>query len=57
MWKNFFYFFGLFAYMIGTIGGFGVATYNKETFIAICVLVLAAMGFPVAKRWFKSLTN
>ena len=49
-------FFGLFAYVVGSIGGFGYAIYAKAYFIAVCVAVLAGMAFPTAKEWFKSLT-
>lgn len=47
----------LFAYAVGAIGGFGVSAYTKEYFIAGCVLVLAAMAFPFAKKTFKFLSD
>lgn len=55
--KKFAYLFGLCAYVVGTIGGIGYAIYNKAYLIAICVAVLAWMGFPVAKKWFDSLLD
>lgn len=48
-------FVGLCAYAVGSIGGFGYALYSKAYFVAVCVVVLAAMAFPTAKNWFKSL--
>ena len=50
-------FFGLFAYVVGSIGGFGYAMYSKAYFIGVCVVVLAAMAFPTAKKWLDSLLN
>lgn len=50
------YFFGLFAYIVGSIGGFGYAAYCKAWFIAVCIVVLAYMAFGTAKGWFKGLT-
>ena len=48
-------FFGLCAYGVGSIGGLGWAIYNNEWVLAVCTLVLAAMAFPTAKKWFKEL--
>lgn len=53
--KNFIYFFCLFAYIVGAIGGFGISVYNNEWHIAISTVILAAMAFPTAKKMFKSL--
>jgi len=50
-------FFGLFAYAVGAIGGFGYSMYCKAYFIAVCVVVLAVMAFPTAQKWFKELTD
>lgn len=50
------YFFGLCAYVIGSIGGFGYAAYCKAWFIAVCIVVLAYMAFGTAKAWFRGLT-
>ena len=50
-------FFGLFAYAVGAIGGFGYAMYCKAYFIGVCVVVLSAMAFPTAKKWFKDILN
>lgn len=55
--KKVFYFFALFAYAVGVIGGIGYSTYSKAYFIAACIVVLAAMAFPTAKDFFKKLTN
>ena len=46
-------FFGLFAYVIGAIGGIGYACHVKEYVIAACIVVLAGMAFPTAKKWFN----
>ena len=48
-------FFGLFAYVVGAIGGFGYACYCKAYVIAVCIILLAVMAFPTAKKWFKEL--
>lgn len=56
-WKPIVAFFALFAYLIGTIGGFGSAAYAGEWFIAICIVVLAIMAFPKAKECWKRLTE
>ena len=55
--KKYVYFFGLFAYAVGTIGGIGYACYSKAWFIAACVAVLAVMAFPKAKEFFEQLTD
>ena len=57
MLKKFGYFFALAAYAVGAIGGFGYALYNKAYFIAVCVVALAAMAFPTAKKFFNNLIN
>ena len=57
MIKKFGSFFGMCAYIVGAIGGFGFAMYNKAYFIAVCVLLLAAMAFPTLKKFFKNLTE
>lgn len=49
--------FGLFAYVVGAIGGFGYAMYSKAYFIGICVLALAAMAFPTLKKFWKELNS
>lgn len=41
------------AWLVGAIGGFGVALYNHSYFIAICVVALAVMAFPRAKKVFE----
>lgn len=55
--KKVFYFFALFAYAVGVIGGIGYSAYSKAYFIAACIVVLAAMAFPTAKNFFKKLIN
>lgn len=55
MLKKIGYFFGLCAYAVGAIGGFGYSAYCKAWFIAICVVALAAMAFPTAKKFFNGL--
>lgn len=50
-------FFGLCAYVLGAIGGFGYAMYSKAYLIAACIVVLAVMAFPKAKEWFKGLVG
>lgn len=57
MLKKIGYFFGLAAYVLGSIGGFGWSIYGKGYLVAAAVIVLAAMAFPTAKKWFKGLTN
>lgn len=52
---NFPAFFGLCAYVLGAIGGFGYALYSKAYLIAACIVILAVMAFPKAKEWWKGL--
>lgn len=52
---NWIAFFGLCAYVLGAIGGFGYALYSKACLIAVCIVVLAIMAFPKAKEWFRGL--
>lgn len=55
--KKFLYFFAICAYIVGAIGGFGYAMYNKAYFIAVCVVALAAMAFPTAKKFLKLMSE
>lgn len=55
--KKILYFFGLFAYILGSIGGFGYALYCKAYVIAIAVVVLAIMAFPTARTWFNEIID
>jgi len=55
MAKKIIYFFGIFAYAIGVIGGFGTAVYNGEYVIAASVVVLAAMAAPAVKKFVNRL--
>ena len=41
------------AWVVGAIGGVGVAAYNKYYFIGLCVVALAIMAFPRAKKIFE----
>lgn len=49
--------FGLFAYIVDTIGGFGYAAYCKAWFIACCVALLGWFAFPKAKEFFNELNS
>lgn len=55
--RKFISFFGLFLYIIGTIGGIGYCLYNKAYVIAIAVAVLSVMAFPTVRNMFKYLTD
>ena len=55
--KKFWNFFGLCFYTVGAIGGFGYVMYNGAYFIAFCVIVLAVLAFPEAKKMFKDMMN
>lgn len=63
MLKKFGYFFGMCAYAVGaiggfgSIGGFGYACYCKAYFIAVCVVALAVMAFPTVKSFYNKLMN
>lgn len=57
MLKKIGYFFGLCAYTVGAIGGFGYACYCKAYFIAVCVVALAVMAFPTVKSFYNKLVN
>ena len=51
------YFFEMCAYVLGSIGGFGWALYNKAYLITACIVVLAIMAFPELKRAIRNITN
>lgn len=55
--KKIWNFFGICFYVVGAIGGFGNAMMNRSYFIASCVIVLAVLAFPEAKRMVKDLLN
>ena len=55
--KKFVDFFGTCAYVVGSIGGFGLAVASGNYFIAACVLALSIMAFPTAKEMVKDLNN
>ena len=48
-------FIAAFMWAVGTIGGFGLAAYNREWIIAACVAVLGALAFPTIRRFFKEM--
>ena len=53
--KKFFYFFMLWFYLIGTIGGICFALYNDAWYIAVAIVGLAYMAFFKAKDYYKLL--
>lgn len=48
-------FFGLCAWVLGTIGGFGYAAYNKAWLIAVCVAVLGVFSWKTVKGFVDEL--
>lgn len=50
-------FFGLCAYVLGVLGGFGYLWWIKEKPIALCIVVLGIMAFPTAKKFWKELNT
>ena len=55
--KSIYYFFCLAAWVLGTVGGFGWAAFNKAWLIALAVLALGAMAFPYVRKCFQHLKN
>lgn len=53
MKKSFFNWAAFCLWVVGALGGFGVAIANGYYFIACCVVALAAMAFPYAKKVFE----
>ena len=47
----------LMAYALGAIGGTGYALYSRAYVIAIAVVVLAVLAFPVVKKIFQDWTK
>ena len=47
----------LIAYVMGAIGGTGYALYCRAYVIAIAVVVLAVLAFPVVKKIFQDWTK
>ena len=47
----------LMAYVMGAIGGTGYALYCRAYVIAIAVVVLAVLAFPVVKKIFQDSTK
>lgn len=42
-------------YVLGSIGGFGYAMYNKAYLIGVCVACVAAMAYPYVREAVKDL--
>ena len=57
MKKQFLSFFGICAYVMGTIGGFGFSVYGGSWPVAIAVLILAFMAWPTAVNYWKYLND
>ena len=53
MVKKFYCFAVIAAWVLGTVGGFGWAAYNKAWLIAACIAALGAMAFPYVKKVFQ----
>lgn len=54
--KKILYFLALFAYAVGVLGGIGYALYGGSGyFVPACLVVLAVMAFPEAKRCYNKL--
>ena len=47
----------LMAYVMGAVGGTGYALYCRAYVIAIAVVVLAVLAFPVVKKIFQDWTK
>ena len=47
----------LMAYALGAIGGTGYAIYSRAYVIAVAVVVLAVLAFPVVRKIFQDLTR
>ena len=47
----------LMAYIMGAIGGTGYGLYSRAYVIAIAVVVLAVLAFPVVKKIFQDWTK
>lgn len=56
MAKKLLSFFGLAAYAVGTIGGFGYCAYCQAWVPAVAVVLLGVMAFPTAREFFRNLT-
>lgn len=50
--KNIAKLFGIAAYVLAVIGGFGYACYCHRYLIAIAIVALAAMAWPTFKSWW-----
>lgn len=55
--KKYIYFFLLFLYAMGAIGGIGHTIYIGEYVTAACIAVVAFMGFPTAVNYWKYLND
>lgn len=49
------YFFGMFAYLVGVVGGLGFALKSRAYVIAAAVAVLAYMAFPKFREYIENL--
>ena len=57
MLKKFGCLFGLFFYIVGVAGGIGYCAYLKQYVIAASILLLGAMAFPTAKKFYETLVS
>lgn len=57
MFKKILSFFELCAWVLGTLGGFGWCAFNHAWLIALCIVALAAMAFPCARKAFRELAG
>lgn len=55
MWYKLLYFFAICAYILGAFGGVGYALFNSAYLIAVSVLIIAVMAFPVLFGCIKKL--
>ena len=55
--KGFLCFLQICLYILGSIGGFGYALYNKAYLIAVGVAAVIAMAFPYIKNVFKDMMD
>ena len=50
-------FFLICLYILGVFGGIGYALYGGSYPIALGIVVLACIGFPTVKKWWKLLED
>lgn len=51
------YFFGMFAYLVGVVGGLGFALTSRAYVIAAAVAVLAYMALPKFREYIEKLMS